>query len=208
MRVRFTRRPDGRHRLSIVRDDGTVSLGQVVPGFGPDAIPHDLLHTVVEKTLGLRRGVYGLVNTGLEIAQLLDPARKSSNRSEIELMHSEIVTSLLQAESVYGSQGVDDSIFPNELRRQCSEAGLPVPAIAEDVCRALRVQRDDYEARWRRLGTGQTLEVDLGTLGNGSVAPPASGDRAQARQRRDRSAAAQLDTAQAGGFPDDPPPKT
>ena len=164
MLVRFTRRPDGRHRLTIVRDDGSVSLGQVVPGFGPDAIPHDLLHTVVEKTLGWRRGVYGMVNTGLEIAELLDPARKSSNRSEAELMHSEIVTNLLQAEIAY--QGMDDSTFTDELRRQCTQAGLAVPVISDDMRRELRARRDDYQARWRELGMGETLEVDLGSLGS------------------------------------------
>jgi hypothetical protein len=163
MFVRLTRRPDGRHRLTIVRDDGTASLGQVVPGFGPDAIPHDLLHAVVEKTLGLRRGVYGMVNTGLEITELLDPTRKSSNRSEAQLMHSEIVTSLLQAEIAY--QGMEDATFTDELRRQCTEARLPVIAIGDDLRRELRALRDEYQARWRQLGAGETLEVDLGKLG-------------------------------------------
>ena len=71
-----------------------VSQGQVIPGLGPNAIPHDLLHAIVEKTLGFSRGVYGMVNTGLDIAQLLDPARKRMNRGERELMHSEIVTTI------------------------------------------------------------------------------------------------------------------
>lgn len=163
MLVRFTRRPDGRHRLTIVRDDGSVSLGQVVAGLGPDAIPHNLLHAVVEETLGWRRGVYGMVNTGLEIAELLNPSRKTSNRSEVELMHSEIVTCLLQAETAY--QGIDDSTFTDELRRQCTDAGLPVPTIPGDLRRRLRERRDAYQARWRQLGAGETLEVDLGRLG-------------------------------------------
>ena len=161
MLVRFTRRSDSRHRLTVVRDDGSVSLGQVVPGFGPDAIPHDLLHAVVEKTLGLRRGVYGMVNTGLEIAQLVDRAGKISNRFETELLHSEIITGLLQAEGA--CQGMDDATFGDELRRQCIEAGLPVLVIADHARRELRTRRDDYAARWRQLGTGETLEVDLGT---------------------------------------------
>jgi len=162
MLVRFTRRPDGRHRLTIVRDDGTASLGQVVPGLGPDAIPHDLLHAVVEKILGLRRGVYGMVNTGLEIAELLDPTRKIANRSEADLMHSEIVTSLLQAETAY--QGMDDATFTDELRRRCAEAGLPALAIGDDLRRELRARRDETQVRWRQLAMGETLEVDLGKL--------------------------------------------
>jgi hypothetical protein len=60
MLVRFTKKADGRHRLTIVRDDGSVSQGRVIPGLGPDAIPHDLLHALVERTLGFSRGVYGM----------------------------------------------------------------------------------------------------------------------------------------------------
>jgi hypothetical protein len=60
VKVRFTKKADGRHRLTVVRDDGSASQGQMVPGLGADAIPHDLLHALVEKTLGLRRGVYGM----------------------------------------------------------------------------------------------------------------------------------------------------
>jgi hypothetical protein len=38
MLVRFTKKADGRHRLTIVRDHGSVSQGQVIPGLGPNAI--------------------------------------------------------------------------------------------------------------------------------------------------------------------------
>ncbi len=107
MVVRFTKKADGRHRLTIVRDDGSVCQGRVIRGLGPDAIPHDLLHALVESTLGLSRGVYGMVNTGLDIAELLDPARKRMNKSEVQLMHSELITTSLQAEDVYEGVGKD-----------------------------------------------------------------------------------------------------
>jgi hypothetical protein len=132
MLVRFTKKGDGRHRLTIVRDDGTVSQGQVIPGLGPSAIPHDLLHALVEKTLGFSRGVYGMVNTGLDIAELLDPGQKRMNKGEAELMHSEIVT-----------------------------AELSAPTVSGDDRRELRRLRDDYQARWRALGVGETIYVDL-----------------------------------------------
>jgi hypothetical protein len=157
MLARFTKRADGRHRLTVVRDDGSVSQGKMVPGLGADAIPHDLLHALVEQTLGFTRGVYGTVNTGLEIARLLDPAQKPMNRGEPELMLSEIVTTLLQGELAYVGVGPDD--FEGRLRDQCEEHGLPIPAIDDQRLHELRAMRDEHQRRWRGLAAGETLEV-------------------------------------------------
>lgn len=55
-----------------MRDDGSASQGQIIPGLGPNAIPHDLLHALVERTLGFSRGVYGMVNTGIDISAMLE----------------------------------------------------------------------------------------------------------------------------------------
>jgi hypothetical protein len=171
MRVRFTRRADGRHRLTVLRDDGTASQGPMVPGLGPGAIPHDLLHALVEKTLGLGRGVYGRVNAGPEIAQLLDPAQRQADRaavaaaregvgvSEAELMQSEIVTTLLQSEAAY--VGVDAADFRERLRAQCEEHGVPVPAIDEGKLGELRRLREEYRQRWAGLSPGATIEVEM-----------------------------------------------
>jgi hypothetical protein len=159
MLVRFTKRPDGRHRLTVVRDDGGVSQSQMVPGLGAEAIPHDLLHALVEQTLGFERGVYGIVNTGLDLAELLDPAQKRMNKGALELMLSEVITTLLQGEAAY--VGVGESEFRDRLRTQCEEHGIAPPAISDDELRRLRSLRDDYQRRWRQLEAGETIEVEL-----------------------------------------------
>jgi len=159
MLVRFTKRTDGRHRLTVVRDDGSASQARMVPGLGPDAIPHDLLHALVEQTLGFTRGVYGTVNTGIEVDRLLDPAFKSMNEGQAELMLSEIVTTILQAELAY--VGVDPDDFTNRLCQQCQEHGLAVPTIDQGRLRELRGLRDEHQRRWRELAPGETLEVAL-----------------------------------------------
>jgi hypothetical protein len=160
--ARFTKKADGRHRLTVVRDDGSASQGQMVPGLGADAIPHDLLHALVEKALGFTRGVYGMVGTGLEIGALgalADPKRKAMNRDEPELMLSEIVTTLLQAESAY--EGVEAREFREQLRGKCEEHGIAVRAIADEELSAVRGLREEYARRWRGLGVGETIEVEL-----------------------------------------------
>jgi hypothetical protein len=159
MLVRFTKRADARHRLTIIRDDGTVSQGKMVPGLGADAIPHDLLHALVEQTLGFRRGVYGMVDSGLDVARLLDPAQKEANKAEPELMLSEMVTTLLQGEVAY--VGVGEADLGERLRLQCKEHGLQAPVLDEDRLRELRGLRDEYQQRWRQLPAGETLEVQV-----------------------------------------------
>jgi len=58
MIARFTKRSDRKHRLTVVRDDGSASNGRVVPGLGEKSIPHDLAHAIVEHVLRMKPGVY------------------------------------------------------------------------------------------------------------------------------------------------------
>ena len=159
MFVRITKREDRRHRLTVVRDDGSVSQGRAVRGLGLDAIPHDLLHALVEKTLGFQRGVFGMINTGLDIAELLDPGRKEANKAERELMLSEIVTTILQAEAAH--VGLGEDVFEARLREHCAEHMLAVPTISADELRQVRALRDEHEKRWSELGAGETIEVEV-----------------------------------------------
>lgn len=63
MRVEFHRTGERRYAV-VVRRDGLPPL-QMNPAPGFDALmPHDLLHFVVEKELGLRRGIFGQIADG------------------------------------------------------------------------------------------------------------------------------------------------
>jgi hypothetical protein len=76
-------------------------------------------------------------------------------------MHSEIITTILQAEIAY--EGLNEALFVDELRRRCAEAGLDEPRIADQDQRELRRLRDFYQDRWRALGVGETLDVEVPT---------------------------------------------
>jgi hypothetical protein len=100
-----------------------------------------------------------MVNTGIDIADLLDPAHKRGTKREAELMHSEIITTVLQAERAY--EGIDEKFFTDELRRRCEEAGLVEPKITDEDRGVLRRLRDDYQGRWSALRAGETIDVEL-----------------------------------------------
>lgn len=154
MILRFTKRSDGHHQLTVVRDDGTFSRGRMVPGFGEAAIPHDLLHAVVEQVLRLRRGVFGLVNTGLDIQELLDPERKRTFYEESDLMRSEAVTALLQAEAAW--VGVENGV--DRFQEAWSAHGGGDNAPNQASIDALRAARETWTQCWRALPDGETLE--------------------------------------------------
>ncbi len=63
--VTFTRRPAQHDLVHVVRTDGTEADWEF-PDYG-DALPHDLLHFVVEQGLGLVDGFWGLIDDGVEV---------------------------------------------------------------------------------------------------------------------------------------------
>ena len=73
----FTRRPGERDLVHVVRTDGTETEWEF-PGYG-DALPHDLVHFVVEQGLGLKDGFWGLLDDGAEVVWVSDQAVLSRN---------------------------------------------------------------------------------------------------------------------------------
>jgi len=73
--------------------------------------------------------------------------------TERELIVSEIVATVLQAESAYGLD------FRAELARRC--ASFTAPEISDADLERMRAMREEFESRWRNLEDGSTLEVVL-----------------------------------------------
>ena len=141
MEIKFTKKTNGHHLLTAIRTNGTVAQGHVVPGFGADALPHDLIHALVEKHLGLKRGVYGLINTGLTINELMDYGKRKVNVNEPELTFSEGATAQVQ---------------------YCL-AGLPVmvEVLSNDQLKAVLTEAQKYLELWQKLPDDQTLAISL-----------------------------------------------
>ena len=64
MRVTFPRLPDHEAAYSVVeRDDGVVY--RMLSGRSGTALPHDIVHLVVERELGLTDGIWGGIAAGM-----------------------------------------------------------------------------------------------------------------------------------------------
>jgi hypothetical protein len=141
MEIKFTKKPDGKHLLTVVRTNGSVARGHVVPGFGVDALPHDMIHVLVEKHLSLKRGVYGLINSGVSIDELMDYGKRKVNVNEPELTFSEAATAQIQY----------------------SLSGIPAPAevLSKAEVEAILVEAQKYGEIWKELPVDETLVIPL-----------------------------------------------
>jgi hypothetical protein len=63
MQVEFRRTGERRYAITIFRNDYPTIEMNPAPGYDP-IMPHDLLHLVVEKEIGLRRGIFGQIAAG------------------------------------------------------------------------------------------------------------------------------------------------
>ena len=63
MQVEFRRTGEHRYAVRIFRKDYPTIEMNPAPGYDP-VMPHDLLHLIVERELGLRHGIYGQIAAG------------------------------------------------------------------------------------------------------------------------------------------------
>lgn len=71
MEIRLTRLTDARHRLEVLRPDGTRDAVELETR---SLLLHDLVHLAVESELGTDRGFWGLVAAGAPLSEVRDTA--------------------------------------------------------------------------------------------------------------------------------------
>src|SRR5690242_2693240 len=88
MDVTFTKVPERRYRMTVVRERGPQLAPRQGPGYD-DHLPHDAVHFLVEAEAGLAGGVFGRVAAGQSnIFWLADPgARRRQARREARRAH-------------------------------------------------------------------------------------------------------------------------
>ncbi len=114
--------------------------------------PHDLVHAVVERELGLNGFVH----------QVAAGAEPRAAESTIAAFQAESVVEALQAE-IWGGRAASDEAFWQLVAIACAQRGVPtVRPGAGDLAR-LRAAVQDVEERWRaaRPRDGGELPLEL-----------------------------------------------
>jgi hypothetical protein len=170
MRVTFPRLPDHEKAYAVIeRDDGVVY--RLYGGLAGTTLPHDVRHLVVERTLGIRDGLWGEIASGAVFlsmrhvsgrrppqAAARSVSRKQQFRSSGRWLHAEMVANL--AERVAGLPSPTTA----EIQRLAASVLSMLPDNGTDVdpdavaaaARALQVEA----SRWARLRPGEQLVYD------------------------------------------------
>ncbi|HSV66898.1 MAG TPA: hypothetical protein VLJ59_13430 [Mycobacteriales bacterium] len=171
MEITFTHTGGLRDWVYVLRDDGTP-LRWPWPSYGT-ALPHDLLHYVVETRLGLRRGFWGRLADGGDFAVLSrawDRIAASAGPDDVDGPDADPgdLTELVQVECVVQAIGAVGAASDAEdclraVTERCAQWSVPVPAgLSPAVLGRLQAELADVDRRWRALAAGHSLVLSYG----------------------------------------------
>lgn len=167
MKLTLTRLDQGKYDTVIIRDDGvSYRLKGVAHAF---AIPHDLAHFVVEKTLRLDRGFWACVADGavFKTMDYIAGRRKprAAERSESLLKNCEPQLNEAEAlvrifnDTIEQGHAEDSPVLQQRLRERLKRHGLKFRSFAAAEISVLYAAYKDMLAKWQALPIGGKLEL-------------------------------------------------
>ncbi len=140
--------------LTCIRSDGSTTWTRLrIPA------QHDLVHYVVETTLGLRDSFYSLVASGVDITDFEKPKEQQTFQAPTEAVHTEFIVGLLQIEMVNGKP-CDD--FNSELRSMCEQNGCCIPdEIDATMIDTIRNRIGELLYQWHTTEPGGIFELSF-----------------------------------------------
>lgn len=159
MHIRFTKQPGKHDWMECIRTNGTTT-SCLMPKQG--ILPHDFVHYVVEDTLDLRRGFWGIVAIGVGFPNSEPPwdAAEFNLPDLTEALQAESLVECFQAEMWNGFQASEN--FAEILQITCLERNVPSPdTISQGQLEQVRLRIQDFSQQWQKLAIGETLEVEF-----------------------------------------------
>ena len=157
--LQITKQTDGSALLRCIRPDGSTTW-QKQQGDRAAFFPlHDLTHYAVETELGFRRGFYGLIAEGWDIADTTGKTARGPLPEEA--LEVEYLVSAFSAEwnSPSGWSAAD---FNDQARAFGATRKLPPPrSLTEEELARVRSRFKELCARWRDLPQGETLRFEV-----------------------------------------------
>ncbi|HEY9658435.1 MAG TPA: hypothetical protein V6C65_08305 [Allocoleopsis sp.] len=157
MKIRFTKHWGKQDWMECIRDNGTSTY---CPMPKQGILPHDFVHYVVEDTLNLRRGFYGILAMGVGFPRSAPPwdAAEFEVGDLTEALQAESLVECFQSEMWNSFEASEN--FGEILQIPCSQRNVPTPVnVIEDNLQTVRSRLQTYTEKWNTLETGETLEV-------------------------------------------------
>jgi hypothetical protein len=155
MQIRLTRLTNERHRLELVRDDGSREARELETR---SALLHDLVHYAVETEARLQASFFGLLASGKTYEGLA--AEPSTNP---ETMQTEAVVGRIQGIAKRDSWvDIDPEVFAQSLIVGMRSLGYEPPTwLSGDLIVRVRDSLRRVQGRWRTTSFHQTLVLEF-----------------------------------------------
>ncbi|MBD1845770.1 hypothetical protein H6F89_20645 [Cyanobacteria bacterium FACHB-63] len=159
MRIQFTKQSGKYDRMKCIRIDGTAT-SCTMPKQG--ILPHDFVHYVVEDTLDLCQGFWGILAIGVGFPDAEPPwdAAEFNLPDLTQALQTESLVEYFQAE-MWNSFHVSEN-FAEILQVTCQARNVPAPEnISLDQLEQVQSRLQYFTQQWQQLAIGETLEVEF-----------------------------------------------
>jgi hypothetical protein len=155
MLVRLTRLTNERHRLELVRDDGTREAHELETR---STLLHDLVHYAVETEAGLNASFYGRLASGTAYAALV-----TEPSPDAEALQTELVVVRVQGIAKSDSwTDVDPASLAESINAGFRSLGNRPPAwLTGDLIVRVRERLRRVQGQWRATPFHQTLVLEF-----------------------------------------------
>jgi len=144
LRAVFLRTEGARDRIYVTRSDGS-EVSWVFPTYG-DALPHDLVHLVVETVFSLSRGFWGRVDDGADPGRISQEANRKGGSDKYAAFGPD-QSDLQLAEVLAAAPWFSEDVV-QEIRQACAANSLMPPEVNQDRIREVRESFGLLQARW------------------------------------------------------------
>ena len=167
MKLTVTRLEQGKYETLVTRDDGvSYRLQGVAHAF---AIPHDLAHFLIEKTLGLKQGFWGSVAGGAVFKTMshIGGRRKprAAERSEsllksnaAQLNQAEVLVRIFN-DTIEQGHHENSPLLRERLKRRLARPGLEFRHFNAVEISSVYAAYKDMLSKWQQLPLGGRLEL-------------------------------------------------
>jgi len=157
----FVRTVGERDRIYVVRSDGS-EVNWAFPAYG-EALPHDLIHLVVEAAFAVGQGFWGRVDAGVDPGALLAEANRRGGRDKFSGFGpamSELRLAEALANAGWLLEDASAASLHERINLACRESGLSAPdLLSAERTEQVRLVLRTLAARWRGLTPKGTLTV-------------------------------------------------
>jgi hypothetical protein len=153
MQIILTKLTDERHRMKIVRDDGSSEEVELVTR---EFLAHDMLHFCLEIEAGLYHSFWGSLAAGKTLSELSAQGMAANPPSE-EVMITESIVGPL---SYIAKGGTDDAQFLSIMTTVFQSRSTPIPTwLTTDLLQRIRTRFNALMGEFRSLPRSESMHL-------------------------------------------------